>query len=292
VFRIWWIAAVTILVMSVACGFSARAVCLGVKPEEMIVFHTIVIVASVFAAVAFVILSIILMIVRYYSNFFRDEGYLTFTLPVKRQTLFASKVISAMLLQLATGLVVLLAVSVVMVMVPYDPESGNLLHFASSKIPADTPNVLMAVLLELVLTWKEAWEAIGGFVLVFALEAVTWVFLSELMQILLIYFSITMGGTVAKKQKVLASIGIYYGSNTLFSAIQHIGFVAMFAWAVMGMGAYFPELDPAMTEAQGMHLIFSIMALLLLIWILYYAIVATILYFASLGTLERKLNLQ
>lgn len=37
----------------------------------------------------------VVIIHRYYKNFFTDEGYLTFTLPVKARTLFASKVLAS-----------------------------------------------------------------------------------------------------------------------------------------------------------------------------------------------------
>lgn len=39
----------------------------------------------------------ILLYIRFYKNFYTDEGYLTFTLPVKRSTLLISKTISAVL---------------------------------------------------------------------------------------------------------------------------------------------------------------------------------------------------
>ena len=116
-------------------------------------------------------------------------------------------------------------------------------------------------------------------------------FFAMLTQTLLINFCMTIGATVAKKQKILASIGIYYGCNMIISFVQQIGFFAMLAWAMSGLAMNMEKiLAPQQDEA--FFVILPLDALLLLIWILFYAIVSTLLGFASLGTLARKLNLQ
>jgi hypothetical protein len=65
----------------------------------------------------------------------------------------------------------------------------------------------------------------------------------------------------------------------------------MLAWAMSGLVMNLEKLE-GLQQAEAFSVLLPLAALLLLIWILFYAIVSTILGFASLGTLERKLNLQ
>ena len=58
----------------------------------------------VFVLAALVTVTTILILYRYYKNFFTDEGYLTFTLPVTRDQLLWSKIINAFIWEIATFL--------------------------------------------------------------------------------------------------------------------------------------------------------------------------------------------
>ena len=57
---------------------------------------TLIIIASYIFGFASSMIVLIFILMRYYKNFFSDEGYLTFTLPVTPHELLWSKIISAM----------------------------------------------------------------------------------------------------------------------------------------------------------------------------------------------------
>jgi hypothetical protein len=291
VFRIWWIAAVSVLGLAVVCGFCTRRMVLNTDPNNMMIMESMAVVSSVVAAIAFSILSTILLIVRYYTNFFKDEGYLTFTLPVKRQTLFLSKIISSVIVNFATAAVIGLGVCLVLLMTPCAGNRVSGLFFMPLELDKSAPNMLIALIVAYGENIVASIEQLGFLFWIYVLEVCALVFLGLLMQTLLIYFCMTIGATVAKKQKILASIGIYYGSNMVISLVQQLGFFAMLAWAVSGLAMNAEKLE-GLVQDEAFFMILPLAALLLLIWILFYAIVSTILGFASLGTLERKLNLQ
>ena len=95
VFKYWWIAAIASLGLSAAGGFCI-SVMMAEKdvPALIAVLIVLTLLFSIIGIVAFSILSYILLYVRFYKNFFTDEGYLTFTLPVKRSQLLNSKLIT------------------------------------------------------------------------------------------------------------------------------------------------------------------------------------------------------
>jgi hypothetical protein len=291
VFRIWWIAAASVLGLAIVCGFCTRRMVLNTDPNNMMIMEGMAVVSSVVAAIAFSILSTILLIVRYYTNFFKDEGYLTFTLPVKRQTLFLSKIISSVIVNFATAAVIGLGVCIVLLMTPCAGNRVSGLFFMPLELDKSAPNMLIALIVAYGENIVASIEQLGFLFWIYVLEVCALVFLGLLMQTLLIYFCMTIGATVAKKQKILASIGIYYGSNMVISLVQQLGFFAMLAWAMSGLVMNLEKLE-GLQQAEAFSVLLPLAALLLLIWILFYAIVSTILGFASLGTLERKLNLQ
>jgi hypothetical protein len=196
------------------------------------------------------------------------------------------------IVNLATAAVIVLSACIVLLMIP-DEGAGEFYYFYTGPDMHGTgSNMLLAVLKELGSAWTELVNEFGPMSYLYALEFVVLGCLGLFMNSLLIYFSITVGATVAKKQKILASVGIYYGTNMAVTFVQQLGFIFMMAWAVMGLGIHMEGLSAMEQEAAFMTVFIPMVALLLLIWILFCAIVSTILAYASLGTLERKLNLQ
>ena len=62
-------------------------------------------VIGMFALVAITFITMILVIYRYYTNFFKDEGYLTFTLPVPTSSLYNAKIISGATMLIASAII-------------------------------------------------------------------------------------------------------------------------------------------------------------------------------------------
>ena len=92
VLRYWWIAAVSTVGLALVGGWSI-SVFENQKqlPEMLYVVATLAAIVAVLGGVAFAIMTVILLFSRFYKNFFTDEGYLTFTLPVTRTSLLNSK---------------------------------------------------------------------------------------------------------------------------------------------------------------------------------------------------------
>ena len=105
-FKYWWIGALTTLALS-AVGAGCGTILETEKelPGSVIVFATIGMVLVVLSIFAFIIFSELLVYVRFYKHLFTDEGYLTFTLPVKRHQILSSKLISGFVCCLLTFIV-------------------------------------------------------------------------------------------------------------------------------------------------------------------------------------------
>ena len=94
--RIWWILAVSMLAASVVVAVCVRAFSqnmwdMSMDTTGLDVFVTLFggagAVLGFIAMAACLSVSLILVYWRTYTHFYTDEGYLTFTLPVKRSTL-------------------------------------------------------------------------------------------------------------------------------------------------------------------------------------------------------------
>ncbi len=212
----WVIMSITSLVLSVASGFSLRALMMydpmadvGQFPSWM-PLAVLVLFATVIAIVLYGALSTIMVLVRYYQNFFTDEGYLTFTLPVKRSTLFNSKFLSAIMWNVGTTIVILTSLVIALSIAPANQDgTGVLLTGIFSQI---------FDILSLIFTFIDGWLW-AHFAVIIVLLIIYSVFST-----LLMFACVTIGCIMVKKLKVLVSILIYYfvssaisiGSNILF----------------------------------------------------------------------------
>ena len=118
VFPYWIIGAITMLVASIPGGLALRAQKIHAGELDRFQWEILVIILVYFIGAAFFILSSLLIYIRFYKHFFSDEGYLTFTLPVKRRTLFTSKVLNGVIWQALTVVVVIASVIIMYLFVP------------------------------------------------------------------------------------------------------------------------------------------------------------------------------
>ena len=99
----------------------------------------------------------------------------------------------------------------------------------------------------------------------------------------LIHFCITGGSVLAKKNRILAAIGVYYLVNMGLSVASNF----VISIVLVLMSGRFAILLEALTPG-AQH--FAVLLLLLMIATLASAL-ASVMYFLTLGNLERKLNL-
>ena len=142
---------------------------------------------------------------RFYRSRFTDEGYLTFTLPVRSSQIFLSSLANTLIWSVLSALVLFLSLAVIALI------AGELEN--SAELLADLDGLD---------AYKELW-AMEGYIpyrILSMLHSVAAFFSGPVM----IMTCITLGATLAKKHKILAALGLYYGLtmaiNTLESAIE------------------------------------------------------------------------
>lgn len=263
IFKYWWILAISSVGLSLVGGMCLYALTHFIDSDPnviMIIIAALGIVATVIGLSAFLIVTEILIFVRFYKNFFTDEGYLTFTLPVKRSHLLNSKLIVTVAASLATILV--LIVDVIMILAIGTPDFFNSEFWRA-------------------IGWffGEAAKALGAYGVIYAIEIVLIGIFMSLSSILLLYICITLASIIVKKAKVIAAIGIYYGAYTAVSfAVQMI-----YIFGLMFIGGTFANIpETAMMGA---------VTLILLVLLAFVAALCVALYLLEYYLLDKKLNL-
>ncbi len=288
--KIWLIAAAVMLLLAVVGGIGISGIPVAsllmesqsASGPDMWLFAAVALmfvgiisyVAIIYAVAIFTGGVNILLYVRYYRHFFSDQGYLTFTLPVKRSTLFWSKAVSGLIYMLAT-----LAVSFVAILCAI---SGFVMPALLSPQIAE----IMGMSFSSLFTGLEVLDALYGLVL-FVLFLVL-VVVIEFASLMLQYLIITLAATLFRSRKALGVIGVYAGIGV---ASMMLYFVTYFIWAI------YLVLTIAML-GMGLSALFTVpllgwIAIYMLILVLIAAALTLGVIFANctMQRLERKLNL-
>lgn len=212
---------------------------------------------------------IIPMFIRFYKHLYSDEGYLTFTLPAKRSTILLSKTVNMFIWQTLYMVVVGICLCVLGLIVPPVSEDGQLFNLVVYETISDA--------------FKLLWGEIGAWLIVYIIEAVLFSAVSQLFGIALLEFCITTGSVVAKKHKVLASVGIYVGATMVISTIAQ--FITFFIQTAVSLGGI--EVLSKLSEQSAL----ISMALVIFVFVAAFATFGFALYLSTLNILERKLNL-
>ena len=280
VWRIWWIAAVSAFGASFVGAFALR-VCLTVPTLSTAEAFTnreilIMILAgilcglAVLAIVASVFLMEILVYWRFYKHFFSDEGYLTFTLPVSRKTLLLSKTLNAVIWTVAHA--ILIAVCLVVFLAFAPPETADSGFFNPIALRAVGEAISML------------FHGMGaGWFFAYAFGVLLILAGSLMFSISLVHYCITLGAIIAKKAKLLAAIGMYYLITTVLSFLSQTVITVFSLFMTVRFVAFMVLLTPH-AAACAVWLIILLVATVI-------AALASVMYFWTLGNLERKLNL-
>jgi hypothetical protein len=272
--RIWWILAVTMMGAALVAALSLRAlfqVMLDPDPAGFLVllsvFGTLGAGLCVFAMAACMTVSVILVYWRTYTHFYSGEGYLTFTLPVKRSTLYLSKVLTAAIVTTATTLIFIAGVALILLIAPASEGNGII-----------NP-VVYTHLFEF---FDMAWEYTGAWMILWVAVLLPMPFLVHLFSSGMVFLCITVGSVIAKKHKLLAAIGIYYGVTMVLS------FVGQFISYFLSGGM----IGIVVAAAEGGLTITGVtVTAILLVVDLVIACLAAVTHFISVHLVEHKLNL-
>lgn len=261
VFRFWWIVALISVGMAVLGGFAQSILYNDDIPRVINVIASIVAFFSYFCMMGLAVLTQVLLFIRFYRNFFTDEGYLTFTLPVKRETLLNSKVLAGFIAMAAAAAVCALNFSIIFAIPQYEV-------FRSGEFFSGIEEGL-----------REIPDHLVGPLIVMGIEALVLAALVLLLSVLFLYCCITFGSMLVKKGKLFASIGMYYGiGSSIISAMQLI--------LILSVGSITVWMEP-ISEWQAP----TIVTLILLGGILFLAALCALVYAFTHWMLGRKLNL-
>lgn len=186
----------------------------------MIISRLIDTIISVLLPITFTVMFII-NLVNFYTSLLTDEGYLSFTLPVKPVAILGSKFLNASIWNLSFGFIALIGVLV-------------------TKIPT-----FLYSLVESIRAFGLNWEGIKAFfdglslivgkdginplniILTFLLVPVLYLVMI-LAQQSFFFFTIFLGGALAKKHKLLAGAGFSIAGYYIFGLIEQL-----IAWGTM-----------------------------------------------------------
>lgn len=146
---------------------------------------------------------IVFGVVRFYKNLFTGEGYLTFTLPVKTTTHLNVKVITSVVFSIASFLVCLLSALII--------TAGD---------------VFTELWKAFVYLWKQIPKEDAGHLMGYAAEFCVMMAVGMFTSVLL-YNSCLCIGQLAKKNRILLAVGVYFGYYMLTQVLSTV-FIIIF----------------------------------------------------------------
>ena len=162
----------------------------------------------------------IIVLVNFYSSLITDEGYLTFTLPVKTGSLLFSKFLNGAFWNLTLTAICLVGVIIIRAPGFIYSLAPTLKHIEISDI-----KVLFDVL-GMMFNFNEGINPISF--VIFIILAFLLAIITILAQQSFYFFTIFLGGVVAKKHKLLAGAGFSVLGYVIYYLIEQL-----LAWVVM-----------------------------------------------------------
>lgn len=218
------------------------------------------IVAFVVACIVSIILTYVRVITRFYKNLFTNEGYLSFTLPVTTRQHITVKLVVGGLSIIATVLLILISICI---------ATAGEMATELFKALAYTINEIQIEL------EYNIWPYIA--------EVILWLIVGIFSSVLLFYFCVAIG-QLAKKNRVIAAIGVYFAYYFL---TQIIGTVLIAVFSVINDTAWFNDLMIFIEK----H-IYASVHVFLAIGIVFTALMGLIYFAVTHLIIKKKLNLE
>lgn len=226
----------------------------------------------VLACFAALLLTTVFYVVRFYKNMFRGEGYLTMTLPATPAQHLFVKLLAAWLAELATLGWVLLC-SCLLLVGPW----------------------LVEIVKAAAYIYNKTAQVIGAHLFFYILEYILVIMISMLPAIMTYYFCMCVGQLV-RKNRILVSVGVYYG---LYVLQQIAGTVFSVAFTIF-TASIPPEKMEQFGEVLGQwilklvenNMIFYVPHVMILVTMIWPLLVAAFYFLVCRVILSRKLNLE
>lgn len=178
----------------------------GGDSNLLTVVNVLALVASIFTIFICGVAGMFLYIWRFYKSRFTDEGFLTFTLPVTTHQNLLSAIVNTVIGTVLLWLAIFLCFPLLL-----------LIGFSGVE---DFFPTLWELLPQLPQLFSEVFrQEEMKFVWIVLLNAI----LGSLQGLILLMLSVTVGSVIAKKHKILAAVGCYYGIGLVISFFTSIG---------------------------------------------------------------------
>ena len=268
---IWWIIAIALPVISLFGAIAFRIFLERLSGGSVGFFGIIgilIFLLSLLVLFGSSAVTSIFVYYRFYKNLYTDEGYLTFTLPVKRSRILLSKTLNAIFWQ---SLHTILIFACLFIYFLISPPTADGALFNTVLFSKGWDFTVMAL------------SEYGGWIFAHGVSAMIFLSVSVFFSVALIQFCITVGAVWANKYKLLVGIGVYYIVNMGISLVFQI---------VGTFGSLFvlPAFESYISKMSFAEVNFSII-LLTLIASAAFLLMSFTFYFLTLDGIERKLNL-
>ncbi|MBQ8215146.1 MAG: hypothetical protein IJZ33_02680 [Clostridia bacterium] len=262
-FKLWWVGALVSLLSALPLSLLIFSIMNDIGDQSSFRWQVFPLMICYIGVVVGMMISLFSVYVRYYRHFFGKEAYLTFTLPVKRTTLFTSKYITALFFNIASYAILIFGMAGFMGYAILDTAGSG---FSGS---AERESLVTMVIVALIV------------IVVYALFFLYTISLSTLSY----FFIITFCGVYFKKYSLLAII-------VAFFCLSFFGSYAMMLPMMGGMLGIFGlvGLIDANIVSMGPLQGFALIGAGLLLVIVAVTALNMLLAFLSKELLERKLN--
>lgn len=216
---------------------------------------------TVLALAAIGVVSLVFIIQRFYTNLCKDEGYLSFTLPVTASQHLWAKLISGAVWMTITGIGVIASYIILF---------GGMADIAANALGED-------IFADLGVTFDYLFEMMEISPALFIAELIVGALVSAFADMMIIYLCIIMGSVIASKHKVLMAVLLYFAVMMAISWIT--GMVNIIAMMISSDG--FASLQPG----DANHITFAVNSLL-------YICIFGVAFGVCKHIMTKKLNLE
>jgi hypothetical protein len=252
--RYLWILAIASLGGALIGGFSIRLIEKSVSGMggDLVALGIIGIMIAVLVLSAFALASMVFVFYRFNQNFYTDEAYLTFTLPVKKSELLISKLVSGIAVFSVSSVILFVDIFIMMAI-------GEGVRFFEGSITADPQNPLLSA--------------------IYFVETLVIVFASATLVTLVVFIFISLSSMLRKKHRIIIGIAIAY----LISGALSMLFSFAFGYGSRGIAELLRGVDAAVQEWLSALVLLTVASLLLLL--------SLVAYTVEYRILDRHLNL-
>ena len=213
--------------------------------DSTMVLCVLLVMAGVIAIAVCTAASLFFVIYRFYKRCFTDEGYLTFTLPVNTHQFLLSSITNCIFCELLTFVAAAAAAAII----------GGMFLLALNS----TQTIVWA---DVWVSWEEVWQQlVDSFrknANQFALAGFSGI-VGAFSELILLMVAVTIGALIARKHKILAAVGVYYG----------ISMAQSFAMSMIMLNATTSEDVNALLVSPGiMGLTLSVCGYFLMHWLI------------------------